>query len=54
MTAHGNTVIVHSHEEFERLLVLPTSISGWFDPVQRTGVVKFPTPAAAAAARMQA
>lgn len=54
MTGHGNTVIVYSHDEFERLLVLPTSLSGWFDPATSTGVVKFPSPQAAVAARMEA
>lgn len=51
MTAHGNTVIVYNRIEFEQLLVLPTSLEGWFDPETKVGVVRFPTPAHAADAR---
>ncbi len=53
MIAHGNTVVVYSHDEFDRLLVLPTSLSGWFDPEKCTGVVRFPTIEAAHAARRE-
>lgn len=52
--SQGNTVVVHYADEFERLLVHPASISGWYDPEQRVGVVLFPTPAAAQAARREA
>ena len=51
-TSIGNTVVVRSHDEYEALLVLPASLSGWFDPSTQTGVVKFPTIAAASAARL--
>ena len=54
MTAHGNTVVVYDRMEFEKLLVLPTSLEGWYDPDTGLGVVKFPTPAHAVDARRMA
>ena len=50
MMAHGNTIVVYSQEQFDELLVLPNSISGWFDPTKALGVVKFPSVSQAAEA----
>jgi len=50
-TGHGNTVVVRSQQEFEKLLALNESTEGWFDPAAQTGVVKFPTPQMAEQAR---
>ncbi len=47
MMAHGNTIVVYSTKNFEALLVLPNSLSGWFDPAAQYGVVKFSTVAQA-------
>lgn len=47
----GTMVQVRTQEEFERLLALATSLSGWFNPATGYGEVMFAMPSDAVTAR---
>lgn len=50
MTVYGNRIHISSAADLERLLVLPASLAGWFNPARGHGEVIFPSPHAALAA----
>ncbi len=43
MGIYANRVYVRRSWEFETLLAMPSSLSGWYDPQLQYGVVIFPT-----------
>jgi len=52
VSACGTTVYITTAEQYEALVSLPSSLSGWFDPTAGRGEVHFATVAAARVARL--